>query len=559
MNENIYDIKIWREDQKEKEDSISNKSKNNSININNLNNSLNLSSSFNKKLHFSLHSKPIPYINKLLIDNNKFNNSINLTNNKIHKLSKFPDNKKEKDIDLLSKIKKKVTNESIIPKNLNIKINIKDNESNKSDSIHLSKSSNNNLYEEGIISENKIGENNKKESNDEDEDFLSEQKDQMEEGAPNMIKIHSNYIINHNNNSDNNNNKFKYNSNTHKSIKSSINLRNITEPSNPNYMIDPPSGKSNNSGNGGFFAPLDKINRSPIFNMYQVTNNYHYPYKSSFLSTNTNSHNQSGNKIDSSKSNESSQSSHYYSNYQTMTYNQTMSNFRNNNYIYPFTSNVTPIGNKHMYTNNFNTKESSFNTIQPFSINLGSYKKNKYNKFSQNNFGSQTKKEIINLEDVALGKEKRTTIMVRNIPIKYDIKILEKELEPFIGKYDCIYTPYDYNHEGNKGYAFLNLTNPYHILSFYDFFISKSWLFFDSKKVCELNYAKFQGMEGIKRQVEKHKGSKKQIFSIYTGDIDKTIEIPMKYLNLMLKANPKMKYHENKYKNTFIVDSFNSK
>ena len=200
MNENIYDIKIWREDQKEKEDSISNKSKNNSININNLNNSLNLSSSFNKKLHFSLHSKPIPYINKLLIDNNKFNNSINLTNNKIHKLSKFPDNKKEKDIDLLSKIKKKVTNESIIPKNLNIKINIKDNESNKSDSIHLLKSSNNNLYEEGIISENKIGENNKKESNDEDEDFLSEQKDQMEEGAPNMIKIHSNYIINHNNN-----------------------------------------------------------------------------------------------------------------------------------------------------------------------------------------------------------------------------------------------------------------------------------------------------------------------------------------------------------------------
>ena len=551
MNENIYDIKIWREEQKGKEDSISNKSKNNSINITNINNSLNISSSFNKKLHFSLNSKPIPYINKRLNDNNKFNNSINLNNNKIHKLSKFPDNKKEKDIDLLSKIKKKVTNENIIPKNLDIKINIKDNESNKYDSIPLSKTSNNNL-------ENKNDDNIKKESNDEEEDILSEQIDEMEEGTPNMINIQPNYIIN-NNNLDNNN-QIKCNTNTHKSIKSSINLRSITEPSNPNYMIDPPSGKSNNSGNGRFFVPLDKTNRSPIFNMYQMTNNCHYPYKSSFLSTNTNSHNQSGNKIDSSKSNESSQSSHYFSNnYQTNTYNQTMSNFRNTNYIYPFQSNVTPIGNKHMYTNNFNSNENSFNAIQPFSINMGSYKKNKYNKFNRINFGSQTKKEIINLEDVALGKEKRTTIMVRNIPIRYDIQILEKELKPFLGKYDCIYTPYDYNHEGNKGYAFLNLTNPYHILSFYDFFISKSWLYFDSKKVCELNYAKFQGMDGVKRQVEKHKGSKKQIFSIYTGDIDKTIEIPMKYLNLMLKANPKMKYHENNYKNTFIVDSFNSK
>ena len=551
MNENIYDIKIWREDQKEKEDSIGNKSKNNSINITNINNSLNLSTSFHKKFHFSLNSKPIP-INRRLIDNNKFNNSINLNSNKIHKFSKFTDNKKEKDIDLLSKIKKKVTNENIIPKNLNIKINIKENESNKSDSIQISKTTNDNL-------ENKNDDNNKKESNDEEEEILSEQIDEMEEGAPNMINTQPNYIINpnninHNNNLDNNN-QFKYNSNTHKSIKSSINLRSITEPSNPNYMIDPPSGKSNNSGNGGFFVPS-----SPLYNIYQMTNNFHHPYRRSFVSTNANSYNQSGNKIDTSKSNESSQSSHYFTNnYQTNTYNQTMSNFRNTNYIYPFQSNITPIGSKHMYTNNYNSNDNSFNAIQPFSINMGSFKKNKYNKFSRNNFGSQTKKEVINLEDVALGKEKRTTIMVRNIPIRYDIQILEKELKPFIGKYDCIYTPYDYNHEGNKGYAFLNLTNPYHILSFYDFFISKSWLYFDSKKVCELNYAKFQGMEGVKRQVEKHKGSKKQIFSIYTGDIDKTIEVPMKYLNLMLKANPKMKYHENKYKNTFIVDSFNSK
>ena len=48
------------------------------------------------------------------------------------------------------------------------------------------------------------------------------------------------------------------------------------------------------------------------------------------------------------------------------------------------------------------------------------------------------------------------------------------------------------------------------------------------------------------------------MFFIYTKDdhINNTIEVPMKYLKLMIQANPKMKYHENKMRNTFIVDSF---
>ena len=29
--------------------------------------------------------------------------------------------------------------------------------------------------------------------------------------------------------------------------------------------------------------------------------------------------------------------------------------------------------------------------------------------------------------------------MIRNVPIKYTIKVLEKELEYFYGKYDCLY------------------------------------------------------------------------------------------------------------------------
>ena len=119
--------------------------------------------------------------------------------------------------------------------------------------------------------------------------------------------------------------------------------------------------------------------------------------------------------------------------------------------------------------------------------------------------------------------------------------------------------PYDYDNEGNRGYAFLNLTNPYHILLFYEFFNNKCWLYFESKKICTLNYANFQGIEEIKKHAKNYKGSKKPIFFICTKEehTNNTIEIPMKYINLLMKANPKMKYHENKKNNTFIVDSFN--
>ncbi len=227
----------------------------------------------------------------------------------------------------------------------------------------------------------------------------------------------------------------------------------------------------------------------------------------------------------------------------------------NNNYIYPIVSNMTPIGNRHIYTSSFNSNESIFSR-KLFSVNTNSYNKIDYK------YGTKKENQIINLEDVALGKETRTTVMIRNIPIKYDTNVLEKELEPFEGKYDCLYMPYDYDNEGNKGYAFLNLTNPYHVLLFYEYFNNKCWLYFESKKICSLNYANFQGIEEIKKHAKNYKGTKKPVFFICTKDdhINNTIEIPVKYLKLLLKANPKMKYHENKENKryqTIIVDKFN--
>ena len=147
--------------------------------------------------------------------------------------------------------------------------------------------------------------------------------------------------------------------------------------------------------------------------------------------------------------------------------------------------------------------------------------------------------------------------MIRNIPIKYTDEMLIEALEEFKGKYDCLYMPFDFEKGGNKGYSFLNLTNPYHVLLFYEVFQNKSWQFFDSKKICELNYANFQGINEIKKHAKNYRGSKKPLFFINTDESKNVIEIPMKYFQLMIQKNPTMKYTEKKYTNTFIVNSLN--
>ena len=525
-------------------------------------------SSLNKKLPFSLQSKPFNLNKKINTnENNKYmNNNFSGNNYNIHNISKLPLSKKDKD--LFSKIKEKVTKENLSPKNIK-KIKESDKKLEKNISEPSSKSSNSNTNDDQIL-DNKIDENpDKKDSNDDEDDILSEQKDEMEEGDSKFlninkvdsIKIHSNFIPGHNYTGSG----FSHNSNT-SSNKSSINKKCNTEPNNPQlYMNDCPSGRSNNSGNqfvqGRFGYGGGGYDNFYPGRVYNPHSNYGYPFKSSFLSTNTNSHNQSGQRFDSSYSSESGQSPHFLGNMQSARYNNPYQNnntLPNNNYIFPFVSSVTPIGNRHVYTSSFNSNESLFSR-QPFSVNTSSpYNKPEY-KYGNNNYGTKKENQVINLEEVALGKENRTTVMIRNIPIKYDTTILEKELEPFEGKYDCLYMPYDYDNEGNKGYAFLNLTNPYHVLLFYEYFNNRDWLYFESKKICGLNYANFQGIEEIKKHAKNYKGKKKPVFFICTKDdhTNNIIEIPMKYLSSVMKANPKMKYHENKMKNTFIVDSFN--
>lgn len=116
--------------------------------------------------------------------------------------------------------------------------------------------------------------------------------------------------------------------------------------------------------------------------------------------------------------------------------------------------------------------------------------------------------------------------MIRNIPIKYTDQMLFQELSSFEGKFDCIYMPYDFEKGGNKGYAFINFTHPFHILNFYQKFQTKKWEFFESKKICELNLANFQGIAEIQKHAKNYKGVKKPTFF---KDVDamKCLDVPL--------------------------------
>jgi len=149
---------------------------------------------------------------------------------------------------------------------------------------------------------------------------------------------------------------------------------------------------------------------------------------------------------------------------------------------------------------------------------------------------------LLNLDEIIQGKDKRTTVMIRNIPIKYSDDMLLKELEEFKGKYNCLYLPFDYEKNGNRGYAFINFLHPYHILLFYEKFEGKSWLLIESKKICELNSAKFQGIEEIKKHARNYKGQKRPLFP--TGDPNISIDLPKKYYNKIKYVYPNVELEE---------------
>lgn len=90
----------------------------------------------------------------------------------------------------------------------------------------------------------------------------------------------------------------------------------------------------------------------------------------------------------------------------------------------------------------------------------------------------------IDIDNIIKGEDKRTTLMIKNIPNKYNITILREEINSYYeGIYDFLYLPLDPSNNCNLGFAFINLLDSFQILQFVEIFKGKSWKKFNSLKV----------------------------------------------------------------------------
>lgn len=134
-------------------------------------------------------------------------------------------------------------------------------------------------------------------------------------------------------------------------------------------------------------------------------------------------------------------------------------------------------------------------------------------------------------------KDKRTTIMIKHIPNKYNMSsILEEFRNDFKDKFDLFYLPLDKSNNCNLGFAFINFLDPIYIIHFYDEFRGKKWQKFNSDKICELAYAKFQGRKELMNHIYKNCIIKSEN-TIFFQDLNSaSLELPMvSYIVLILE------------------------
>ncbi|CAH9129699.1 unnamed protein product [Cuscuta epithymum] len=112
---------------------------------------------------------------------------------------------------------------------------------------------------------------------------------------------------------------------------------------------------------------------------------------------------------------------------------------------------------------------------------------------------TENKKQFeLDIDRILRGEDKRTTLMIKNIPNKYTSKMLLAAIdERHRGSYDFIYLPIDFKNKCNVGYAFINMTDPSLIIPFHHSFNGKKWEKFNSEKVATLAYARIQGKAAL--------------------------------------------------------------
>lgn len=187
-------------------------------------------------------------------------------------------------------------------------------------------------------------------------------------------------------------------------------------------------------------------------------------------------------------------------------------------------------------------------------------------------FNKEAPDNIIKIGNILKYKDKRTTLIIRNIPNKYNIALLLIELnEKFKNKFDMIFLPQDKIKDSNLGFGFINFLNPLNLILFYDEFTGKKWNYFNSPKRCFLAYSNFQGKNELFNYALKKLGIKnfnninnnkilnekikKSLYINNIKNIKVPVEIPLKYQIKFENYHPYSSYYKKDDK-VFIVGPF---
>lgn len=103
--------------------------------------------------------------------------------------------------------------------------------------------------------------------------------------------------------------------------------------------------------------------------------------------------------------------------------------------------------------------------------------------------------------------EDHTTVMLRNIPIRYTQTMLLTLLgeHGFAQSYDFVYLPMDFRNGVNLGYAFVNLLLHQDAAEVMEIFHGFSSWYLDSSKICEVTWA--HPHQGLAEHVERYRNS----------------------------------------------------
>ncbi|TDH67720.1 hypothetical protein CCR75_007989 [Bremia lactucae] len=140
----------------------------------------------------------------------------------------------------------------------------------------------------------------------------------------------------------------------------------------------------------------------------------------------------------------------------------------------------------------------------------------------------------LSIEKVASGEDRRTTLMIRNIPNKYTQHMLLAEINRnHLGNYDFFYLPIDFKNKCNMGYAFINFIEALHIERFHKEFDGQKWTNFNSEKVCAISYARLQGKQAMVARfqnsslLDKHESYRPLVFSSFGSNRGKPEPFPV--------------------------------